>query len=173
MFDVEELSSHGGSLRIYGKHSDDNSKEITRNVTELLSREIEMGFEGLEYYAAFEEKVKETKRKILDFLIVVKRQGKTIAGYGAPGKGNTLLNYCGIRTDFLDYTVDMSPHKQGNFLPGTHIPIYSPGKIKETKPNYLFILPWNLKKEIMNQHSYIRDWGGKFVIPIPELTVLD
>ena len=173
LFDVEELPSHGGSLRIYGKHTDDNSKAITDNVTGLLAREIEMGFESLEYYAAFDEKVKETKRKILDFLIGAKRQGKTIAGYGAPGKGNTLLNYCGIRTDFLDYTVDMSPHKQGNFLPGTHIPIYHPEKIKETKPDFLFILPWNLKKEIMNQHSYIRDWGGKFVVPIPELTILD
>jgi len=173
LFDVEELPSHGGSLRIYGKHSDDNSKEITNNVTELLNQEIEMGFESLEYYAAFEEKVKETKRKILDFLIEAKRQGKMVAGYGAPGKGNTLLNYCGIRTDFLDYTVDMSPHKQGNFLPGTHIPIYHPEKIKETKPDFLFILPWNLKKEIMNQHNYIRDWGGKFVVPIPELTILD
>lgn len=173
LFDVEELPSHGGSLRIYGKHSDDNSKEITNNVSELLAQEIEMGFEGLEYYAVFEEKVKETKRKILDFLIEAKRKGKTVAGYGAPGKGNTLLNYCGIRTDFLDYTVDMSPYKQGNFLPGTHIPIYHPKKIMETKPDYLFILPWNLRKEIMNQHNYIREWGGKFVIPIPELTVLD
>ena len=173
LFDVEELPSHGGSLRIYGKHTDDNSKAITDNVTGLLAREIEMGFESLEYYAAFEEKVKETKRKILDFLIEAKRQGKMVAGYGAPGKGNTLLNYCGIRTDFLDYTVDMSPHKQGNFLPGTHIPIYHPEKIKETKPDFLFILPWNLKKEIMNQHNYIRDWGGKFVVPIPELTILD
>jgi SAM-dependent methyltransferase len=173
LFDVEELTAHGGSLRIYGKHSDDNSKKITNNVTRLLNREIEIGFEGLEYYALFEEKVKETKRKILVFLIEEKRKGKTIVGYGAPGKGNTLLNYCGIRTDFIDYTVDMSPHKQGNFLPGTHIPIYNPVKIRETKPDYLFILPWNLKKEIMIQQSYIRDWGGKFVVPIPELTILD
>jgi ABC-type Fe3+-hydroxamate transport system substrate-binding protein len=170
---VEELPSHGGSLRIYGKHSDDNSKEITNNVSRLLNREREMGFEGLKYYAAFEEKVKETKRKILDFLIDAKRKGKNIVGYGAPGKGNTLLNYCGIRTDFIDYTVDMSPHKQGNFLPGTHIPILNPDKIKETKPDYVFILPWNLKEEIINQHKYIREWGGKFVVPIPELIIFE
>jgi len=173
LFDVEELPTHGGSLRIYGKHAEDTSKEVTNNVTELLKREIDLGFETLEYYSRFEEKVKETKRKILDFLIQAKRDGKSVAGYGAPGKGNTLLNYCGVRTDFIDYTVDMSPHKQGNFLPGTHIPILHPDAIKETKPDYVFILPWNLKEEIMEQHKYIRDWKGKFVIPIPELTVLN
>jgi hypothetical protein len=173
LFDVEELPTHGGSLRIYGKHVEDNSKTVSDKVVELLKREKELGFESLEFYSKFEEKVKETKRKILEFFIEVKRKGKSVAGYGAPGKGNTLLNYCGVRTDFMDYTVDMSPHKQGNLLPGTHIPIYHPDKIKETKPDFLFILPWNLKKEIMNQHSYIRDWGGKFVIPIPELTILD
>ncbi len=173
LFDIEELTTHGGSLRIYGKHSEDNSKEITNNVTKLINREIEVGFERLEYYAAFEERVKETKRKILDFLIQAKREGKTIAGYGAPGKGNTLLNFCGVRTDFLDYTVDMNPYKQGNFMPGTHIPIYHPEKIKDTKPDYLFILPWNLKTEIINQHRYIGEWGGKFVVPIPELTVYE
>jgi SAM-dependent methyltransferase len=173
LFDVEELPTHGGSLRIYGRHNDDIEKKVTDNVIKLLKREIELGFESLEYYSLFEEKVKETKRKILDFLIEAKRKGKTIAGYGAPGKGNTLLNYCGVRTDFVDYTVDMSPHKQGNFLPGTHIPILHPEVIKQTKPDYLFILPWNLKEEIINQHRYIRDWGGKFVVPIPELTVID
>lgn len=173
LFDVEELSTHGGSIRIYGKHTDDDSKDISNRVTELLQREKDLGFETLEYYSLFEERVKETKRKLLDFLIKVKREGKTVAGYGAPGKGNTLLNYCGVRTDFIDYTVDMSPHKQGNFLPGTHIPILKPEKIKETKPDYVLILPWNLKEEIMSQHSYVRSWGGKFVVPIPELTVLD
>jgi SAM-dependent methyltransferase len=173
LFDVEELPTHGGSLRIYGKHSNDTTKDVQQNVIELLKREIELGFESLEYYSRFEEKVKETKRKILEFLIQAKREGKTIAGYGAPGKGNTLLNYCGIRTDFIDYTVDMSPHKQGNFLPGSHIPILHPNQIKETKPDYLFILPWNLKDEIIQQHSYIHEWGGKFVIPIPELIVVN
>ncbi len=173
IFDVEELPTHGGSLRIYGRHNEDIEKEVSENVHKLLQQELILGFETLEFYSKFEERVKETKRKILEFLINEKRKGKTIVGYGAPGKGNTLLNYCGVRTDFLDFTVDMSPHKQGNFLPGTHIPILHPEKIKETQPDYLFILPWNLKKEIMNEHSYIRKWGGKFVIPIPELMVID
>ena len=172
LFDVEELPSHGGSLRIYGRHSGDEFIPISKNVKELLKREKQLGFETKEYYAAFEERVKETKRKLLEFLIEAKRAGKTIVGYGAPGKGNTLLNYCGIRTDFLDYTVDRSPHKQGNFLPGTHIPIYHPDKIKETKPDYVLILPWNLKKEITQQMAYIADWGGQFVVPIPEVEVL-
>lgn len=173
LFDVEELTTHGGSLRIYGKHANDESKETTTNISDLLQREINLGFETLEYYSDFQEKIKETKRKILDFLIRVKRDGKSVVGYGAPGKGNTLLNYCGIRTDFIDYTVDMNPHKQGNFLPGTHIPILHPGKIKETKPDYIFILPWNLKDEIIEQHKYIREWDGKFIVPIPELRIIN
>ena len=125
----------------------------------------------LDSYQAFSEKVKETKRKILTFLIDAKRNGKSIAAYGAPAKGNTLLNYCGIRSDFIDFTVDRSPHKQNQYLPGTHIPIWHPDKIRETKPDYLLILPWNLKDEIMDQMSYIRDWGGKFVVFIPEVKV--
>jgi hypothetical protein len=173
IFDVEELTTHGGSLRIYGRHTDDHEKKVSERVNELVQREIDFGFESLEYYSLFEEKVKETKRKILEFLIGAKRNGKTVVGYGAPGKGNTLLNYCGVRNDFIDYTVDMNPHKQGNFLPGTHIPILNPDIIKETKPDYVLILPWNLKDEIITQHKYIRDWGGKFVIPIPELIILD
>ncbi len=173
LFDVQELSTHGGSLRIYGRHTADESKPITDNVRELIQREQQLGMETLEYYATFEEKVKETKRKLLSFLIEAKRAGKTVVGYGAPGKGNTLLNYCGIRTDFMDYTVDRSPHKQGNFLPGTHIPIYSPDKITETRPDYVLILPWNLKKEISQQMAHVQEWGGKFVIPIPEVQVLD
>jgi len=127
----------------------------------------------LSYYSAFEEKVKGTKRKLLDFLVHVRQDGKTIVGYGAPGKGNTLLNYCGIRTDFLDYTVDRNPYKHGKFLPGTRIPIFPPEKIMETKPDYVMILPWNLKEEIMNQISYIRDWGAKFIVPIPEPKIAD
>ena len=173
LFDVQELPTHGGSLRIYGRHTADESKPITDNVRELIQREQQLGMETLEYYATFEEKVKETKRKLLSFLIEAKRAGKTVVGYGAPGKGNTLLNYCGIRTDFMDYTVDRSPHKQGNFLPGTHIPIYSPDKITETRPDYVLILPWNLKKEISQQMAHVLEWGGKFVIPIPEVQVLD
>jgi hypothetical protein len=129
------------------------------------------GFTHLENYFSFGEKVKETKFMLLEFLITAKRQGKSIAGYGAPGKGNTLLNYCGIREDFLDYTVDRNPYKQGKLLPGTHIPIFHPDKIKETKPDYLLILPWNLKDEVMKQMSYVRDWGCQFVVPIPEVEV--
>ncbi|QHT67030.1 class I SAM-dependent methyltransferase [Rhodocytophaga rosea] len=171
LFDVQELPSHGGSLRIYARHTQDTSKPVSENVTNLLKREQEAGFTNMAYYSSFTEQVKETKRKILAFLIDAKRKGKTVAGYGAPGKGNTLLNYCGIRTDFIDYTVDRNPHKQGSFLPGTHIPIHHPDKIKETKPDYIFILPWNLKTEIMNQLSYVREWGAKFVVPIPEIIV--
>ena len=138
----------------------------------MHARELNAGFEKVETYAAFDEQVKETKRKLLDFLIQVKRQGKSIAGYGAPGKGNTLLNYCGIRTDFLDYTVDRNPYKQGKFLPGTHIPIFAPEMIRKTQPDYVLILPWNFKDEIMSQNAFIREWDGRFVYAIPELTVV-
>ncbi|MCW5652278.1 class I SAM-dependent methyltransferase [Hydrogenophaga sp.] len=172
LFDVEELPTHGGSLRIYGRHSDDASKPVGERVTALRERERAKGYTRLETYADFAERVRETKRKLLAFLIEAKRAGKTIAGYGAPGKGNTLLNYCGIRQDFLDYTVDRNPHKYGRFTPGTHIPILHPDAIRETRPDYLLLLPWNLKDEIMQQTAYIREWGGKFVIPIPEVTVL-
>ncbi len=171
LFDVEELPTHGGSLRIYARHADDHSKEISARAIALRQRELDAGLMGMAYYASFAEQVKETKRKLLEFLIQVKRAGKTVVGYGAPGKGNTLLNYCGIRTDFLDYTVDRNPYKQGKFLPGTHIPIYHPDKIKETRPDYVMILPWNFKDEIMQQVAYIREWGGQFVVPIPEVKV--
>jgi SAM-dependent methyltransferase len=171
VFDVEELWTHGGSLRVYARHDEDSSHPVTDRARELAAREEKAGFTRLETYASFDEKVKETKRKILEFLIDAKRAGKSVAGYGAPGKGNTLLNYCGIRTDFLDYTVDRNPYKHGKFLPGTHIPIFSPEKIQETKPDYVLILPWNFRDEIQKQLSYIRDWGGKFVVPIPEVEV--
>jgi 2-polyprenyl-3-methyl-5-hydroxy-6-metoxy-1,4-benzoquinol methylase len=173
LFDVEELSTHGGSIRIYAKHIDDNTKVVTERAKELIKREQTIGLKDLEYYANFEENVKETKRKILEFLIEAKRNGKQVAGYGAPGKGNTLLNYCGVRTDFIDYTVDRNPHKHNHYLPGTLIPIFDPIKIKETKPDYVIILPWNLKEEIVKQLQYIKEWGGKFVIPIPELQILN
>jgi hypothetical protein len=173
LFDVEELPTHGGSIRIYGRHEEDTSKPVTQRVVEMRGRERDAGMSSLEYYREFTEKVKETKWKILEFLINAKQENKTIVGYGAPGKGNTLLNYCGVRTDFIDYTVDRSPHKQGNYLPGTLIPIYHPDKIKETKPDYVFILPWNLKEEIMNNLAYISEWGGQFIIPIPELKVYE
>jgi hypothetical protein len=171
LFDVEELPTHGGSLRIYGCHAEDRSKTIGRRVAELSAREVAAGITQLTYYSSFAEQVKETKRKLLEFLIQTKRAGKTIVGYGAPGKGNTLLNYCGIRTDFLDYTVDRNPYKQGKYLPGTHIPILHPDKIRETQPDYVLILPWNFKDEIMHQNAFIREWGGQFVVPIPEVRI--
>lgn len=172
LFDVEEISTHGGSLRIFARHDDDDSKPIENRVIELRSRELATGLDRLDTYAQFAEKVKEAKRKLLDFLIQAKREVKTVVGYGAPAKGNTLLNYCGIGPELVAYTVDRSPHKQGLFLPGTHIPIYHPDKIKETKPDYLLILPWNLKDEIMGQMALIRNWNGKFVLPIPQIEIL-
>ena len=172
VFDVEELPTHGGSLRVYARHAQETSPPVSDRVRELALREENAGFTRLETYFSFDEKVKETKRKLLAFLIEAKQAGKSIVGYGAPGKGNTLLNYCAIRTDFLDYTVDRNPYKHGRFLPGTHIPIFPPEKIRETKPDYVLILPWNLRNEIREQLSYIREWGGKFVVPIPEVEVL-
>jgi SAM-dependent methyltransferase len=173
LFDVQDIDTHGGSIRIFAKHTDDSSKKIEPSVGAMKEKEKKAGHFDLKYYSAFGERVKESKRGILEFLISAKRAGKSVAGYGAPGKGNTLLNYCGIRTDFLDYTVDRSPHKQGNFLPGTRIPIHSPDVVRQTKPDYLFILPWNLREEIMKQMSYVREWGGKFVVPIPEVQVFE
>jgi hypothetical protein len=172
IFDVEELSTHGGSLRIYACHGDDTTKAVCGRAVALREREQAAGIADLGYYSSFTEKVKRTKRLLLDFLIKAKEDGRSIAGYGAPGKGNTLLNYCGVRTDFVDYTVDRNPYKQGKFLPGTHIPIFHPDKVRETRPDYLFILPWNFKDEIIDQMSFIRDWGGQFVVPIPEAKVL-
>ena len=172
LFDVEELPTHGGSLRIYGRHADDTSKPITDRLIALREREIAAGFTDMSCYTNFAEQVKETKRKLLEFLIQAKRDGKTVVGYGAPGKGNTLLNYCGIRTDFLDFTVDRNPYKQGKFLPGTHIPIFHPDRIAAVQPDYVFILPWNFKDEIMKQMAFIREWGGQFVVPIPEVQVI-
>lgn len=173
VFDVEEIPTHGGSLRIFAGHAENSALPGTPRVAELSALEHAVGMATLEYYSKFAEQVKETKRKLLDFLIWAKNAGKIVVGYGAPGKGNTLLNYCGIRTDFIDYTVDRNPYKQGKFLPGTHIPIYHPDKIKETRPDYLFILPWNFKDEIMAQNAFIRQWDGKFVVPIPEVKVLE
>jgi SAM-dependent methyltransferase len=171
LFDVEEVSTHGGSLRIYARHAEDATRSVTPRARRLREREIAAGVATLSYYQAFDGRVKATKRKLLEFLIAARAAGKTVAGYGAPGKGSTLLNYCGIRTDFVDYTVDRSPHKQGKFLPGTHIPIHEPERIFATRPDYLLILPWNLKDEIMTQMAAIREWGGQFVVPIPEVAV--
>jgi len=172
VFDVEELWTHGGSLRVYGRHASDSSRPVSARVEELRAREENAGYRKIETYTRFEERVRETKRKLLDTLIDLKRAGKRIAGYGAPGKGNTLLNYCGIRTDFLDFTVDRNPYKHGKFLPGTHIPIFPPAHLDEQKPDYIFILPWNLKDEIMAQLAHARSWGAKFIVPIPEATIV-
>jgi hypothetical protein len=171
IYDVEELPTHGGSLRVYARHEEDATKKETNRLFALRAREADAGVDTLDYYVGFESRVRETKRKLLEFLVDAKNQGKRVVGYGAPGKGNTLLNYCGIRTDFLDFTVDRSPHKHGKFLPGTHIPIFSPEKLWEAKPDYVLILPWNLKTEIMEQLAGIREWGGRFVVPIPEVTI--
>lgn len=171
VFDVDELQTHGGSLRIYCCHDQDTTKPIHRRVIQLQNREKEAGFECLDHYLSFARQVAHTKRQLLRFLISAKEAGKTIAAYGAPAKGNTLLNYCGVRTDFIDYTVDRSPHKQGRFLPGTRIPIYAPDIIRKTKPDYLLILPWNLRDEIVEQMAFIRQWGAQFVVPIPEVKV--
>jgi hypothetical protein len=171
LFDVEELPTHGGSLRVFGRHADDMSKPITPRVVEMRAKEDAAGLARIESYHSFAERVKETKRELLQCLIRAKDGGKAIVGYGAPGKGNTLLNYCGVGKDFLDYTVDRNPYKQGRFTPGTHIPIYPPERIRETRPDYLLILPWNLRNEIMQQMAFIREWGGQFIVPIPEATI--
>lgn len=171
VFDVEEIPTHGGSLRIFLKHDNDNTKPIKDNVKILNSKEIQFGLDKIDIYKTFQKQIEKIKYKIQEFFINTKNDGKKVIGYGAPAKGNTLLNYCKITSDLMEYTVDISNYKQGMFLPGTHIPILNPEKIKETKPDYVFILPWNLKNEIMEQLNTIRKWGGKFVIPIPEVKI--
>jgi SAM-dependent methyltransferase len=171
LFDVEELPTHGGSLRIFGRHAEDDSKPVTERAQELLERERTTGFESLDTYLGFSDQVKAAKWELLDLLIQQRREEKRIVGYGAPAKGNTLLNYCGIGTDLLEYTCDLNPHKQGHYLPGSHIPIRTPEAIRETRPDLVFILPWNLKDEIMDQLSFVRDWGGRFLVRAPELRV--
>lgn len=167
LFDVEELRSHGGSLRLCAQRAATGRRPVEQRVTELLERERDLGYDTLEGHVAFTAKVEETKWSLLEFLIAKRREGKRIAGYGAPGKGNTLLNYCGIRTDLLAYTVDRNPYKQGKFLPGTHIPILHPDVLEQDRPDYILILPWNLKQEIVGQLDYARAWGAKFIVPIP------
>jgi SAM-dependent methyltransferase len=172
VFDVEELPTHGGSLRLYLRHAGDESKPLRAPVAALLAREAREGFGRLEHYLSFGPRVEATKRRLLSFLIQARDQGRRTVGYGAPGKGNTLLNYCGIRSDLLEFTVDRNPYKQGRFLPGTHIPVRHPSLIAETRPDYVLILPWNLREEIVGQLAEVRSWGGRFVVPIPEVTVL-
>ena len=171
IFDVEEISTHGGSLRIYGVHENNQSETITNRVKNLLKKEHIAGLFHLKTYDSFKSNVESTKRNLLKSLIQLKDNGKEIVGYGAPAKGNTLLNYCGIRNDFLNYTVDLNPYKQNKFLPGTHISIKHPGKIAEDKPDYILILPWNIKDEVIKQMSFIRKWDGKFIIPIPTVEI--
>ena len=171
LFDVEEVPTHGGSLRVFLRHAADASRPVASRVAGLVRREEQAGLASLEAYGSFSERVKAAKRRLLGFLIGTKDAGKSVAAYGAPAKGNTLLNYCGVGTDFIDWTVDRNPRKHGRFLPGSHIPIYPPEQIRIGRPDYLLILPWNLKDEIAEQTAYIREWGGKFVTPIPEVHV--
>ncbi len=171
IFDVEELPSHGGSLRVYAQRRG-APQHLRTSVARILAEERAAGYDSVEGYRDFGRKVQETKWKLLELLIRLRREGKQVVGYGAPGKGNTLLNYCGIRTDLLDYTVDRNPYKHGRFLPGTHIPIFPPEHIAETRPDYILVLPWNLKREIAKQLDYVREWGGRLIVPIPEPEVL-
>jgi SAM-dependent methyltransferase len=172
VFDVDELATHGGSLRLYAQRRLDGRQPVSPGVSALADHERELGFDRLEGHSAFAPRVEETKWRLLEFLIARRRQGKRVAGYGAPGKGNTLLNYCGIRTDLLEFTVDRNPYKQGQYLPGTHIPIRHPEALEQARPDFIVILPWNLKEEIVAQLSYTRDWGARCVVPIPEVIVL-
>ncbi len=172
VFDVEELPTHGGSLRIFARHAEDTSRALTGRAQDLLGHEETLGVRTVAYYTSFARRVEASKRRLLEFLVEAKDTGKSVVGYGAPGKGNTLLNYCGVRSDLVDYTVDRNPHKHGRFTPGTHIPIHSPERIAETRPDYVLILPWNLQAEIVESMAGIRAWGGKFVVPIPEVRVI-
>ena len=172
LFDVEELPTHGGSLRIFAQHTESGKHPVSDRVVALREREMDAGFADIGRYRAFDERAKETRQKLIDFLVEAKQAGKRVVGYGAPAKGNTLLNYCGISPEFIEYTVDRSPHKQGRYLPGTHIPIFEPERINVTKPDYILILPWNLKTEIIDQLSFARAWGAQFVVPIPEPQVI-
>ena len=171
VYDADELPTHGGSLRIYACHMG-QSPEASSSVVSLRTREQDAGITRLESYGAFASRVQATKRRLLEFLIAAKDRGKAVVGYGAAAKGNTLLNYCGVRGDFIEYVVDRSPHKQGLFLPGTHIPVYAPERVSADRPDYLLVLPWNIKTEVIKQMSFIREWGGQFVIPIPEAEVV-
>lgn len=171
LFDVEEIPTHGGSLRIYASHKENKKKEVSKNVTALLQKEYAQGINTLEYYNNFQQKALKVKLAFTDFLIKQKRENKKVAAYGAAAKGNTLLNYCGIKNDLIDFVVDANPHKQNKFLPASHIPVMNEAELKKYKPQYVIILPWNLKSEITEQLNYIKEWGGKFVVAIPELEI--
>ena len=173
LFDVEEVPTHGGSIRIYAKHLGDTSKQVSKNVSFLLEKEEKKGMNSLPYYQKFQKKAFNVKLEFINFLIQQKKEGKAVAGYGAAAKGNTLLNYCGIKNDLIDFVADANPHKQNKFLPASHIPVLDEGYLKDYRPSYVIIFPWNLKEEIMGQLSYIKEWGGKFIIPIPSLEIID
>jgi C-methyltransferase C-terminal domain/Putative zinc binding domain/Methyltransferase domain len=172
LFDVDEIPTHGGSLRIYAKHAADNSKSISLNVAALLQKEVGKGMSTLAYYDNFQQKALKVKYDLTDFLIQQKKSNKKVAAYGAAAKGNTLLNYCGIKSDLIDFVVDANPHKQNKFLPASHIPVLTEQHLKDSKPDYVIILPWNLKEEITAQLSYIKEWKGQFVVPIPALQII-
>ncbi len=172
LFDVEQLPTHGGSLRIYGRHQENQERPIGENIDRLKLAERSAGLEEIATYHGFASQIQAIKRQLLTFLMQAQERGQQVVGYGAPAKGNTLLNYCGVKTDLLAYTVDASPHKQNMLLPGTRIPVYAPQKIFETRPDYVLILPWNIRQEIMESMQQVREWGGQFVVPIPELTIL-
>ena len=171
IFDTEEVKTHGGSLRIFAKHSENESLKVTENVEKLLAKEKQFGLLDLDYYSNFQQKADYIKYDFLHFLIEQKRGGKKIVAYGAAAKGNTLLNYCGIKNDLIDFVVDVSPHKQNLFLPASHIPIVNESFIRQEKPDLVIVLPWNLKEEIFGQLDYIREWNGKFVVAIPKLEI--
>jgi SAM-dependent methyltransferase len=172
IYDVEEIPTHGGSLRVYARHDDDDSWPVDARVEDLRSKELQHGMDRLETYQGFQDQVQRNKWRLVSFLIEAREQGKTVVGYGAPAKANTLLNYCGIRSDLLAYTVDRSPHKQGRYLPGTRIPIHDPEKLRETRPDYVLILAWNLAEEIRQKAAFVEEWGGRFVVPVPGVQVL-
>lgn len=172
MFDVEELPTHGGSLRIFACHNDDSTKRVSTNVAAMLQKEADTGLRKLRYYKGFQQKALQVKLELTDFLIQQKRAAKTVVAYGAAAKGNTLLNYCGIKTDLLDFVVDANPAKQGKYLPASHVPVVHEDLLRQRRPEYILILPWNIKNEVITQLDYVRDWGGQFVIPIPKLMIL-
>ena len=172
LFDVDELPTHGGSLRIYAGHQEERSKELSVNVEALHGKESAAGMDDLSYYLGFQDKANEVKYELLSFLLAQKREGKKVVAYGAAAKGNTLLNYCGIKKDLIEFVVDASPHKQGKFLPGSHIPVVAEGEIRKVKPDFVLILPWNIREEIIEQLNYIREWGGNFLLSIPEPIVI-
>lgn len=173
MFDVQEVPTHGGSLRIFAKHKEDSSKVISSNVEAMLKKEMDAGMLSIDYYKGFQSKIEKIKIDLLEFLINAKKENKKVAAYGAAAKGNTLLNYCGVKKDMVSFVVDANPHKQNKFMPASHIPICNEQKIKDTKPDYILILPWNIKDEIVNQLNYIKDWKAKFVVPVPGLKILE